>query len=268
MAQGFTKYHGTGNDFIIIDDRASDFDLGREAIAALCERRFGIGADGLILLQKSEETDFRMLYFNSDGRESSMCGNGGRCIVHFAHRLGVIGNECRFVAIDGLHEAIIRDGIVELKMNDVKHVERHGEACVMDTGSPHYVEFRPSVAVMDLLHEAHRIRQSESYREAGINVNFCEWMEGDAIRMRTYERGVEAETWSCGTGAVAVAVSAAIQRNVEKGSCFYDVNTPGGRLQVRLEVQSMADGSRHFKDIWLCGPAVDVFSGELPGSPA
>lgn len=253
----FSKYQGTGNDFIIVDQREEQY-LRRSdqaAIARLCHRRFGIGADGLILLQRHPECDFEMVYFNADGGEGSMCGNGGRCIVAFARRLGLIGDNCRFMAVDGLHEARIRpNGWVELRMGDVKGIEQGAGFYFLDTGSPHYVEFVGSLERTDVFQRGREVRYSERFKKEGTNVNFVE--PGKAgITVATYERGVEDETLSCGTGAVASAI-AHYHRQPGQGQQAVSVQTKGGQLEVRFSPQAGA-----FADIWLCGPAQLVFEG-------
>ncbi len=255
----FVKYHGTGNDFILIDQRARQWlSPNDEAlVASLCQRRFGIGADGLMLLQSHPELDFEMVYFNSDGRLSTMCGNGGRCIVAFAERLGLVKESCRFLAPDGVHEARIRpDGIVELHMADVAGLEELPDgACVLDTGSPHYVRFVPTSEGLDVVGEGRKVRYAEPFAEAGINVNFVE-ARGRQLRVATYERGVEDETWSCGTGVTASALAWAA-RHPEVHSPLL-IDTRGGRLEVRFR-----RAGKGFTDVWLCGPATFVFAGEV-----
>ncbi len=252
----FYKYQGTGNDFIILDNRQGIYDtLTTGQVAFLCNRRFGIGADGLMLLNPKEGYDFEMKYFNSDGRESSMCGNGGRCMVKFAWHLGLKKPLYHFIAVDGEHEAEIDDdGTVSLKMKDVHSIrETHGDF-VLDTGSPHYVKMVNDVRNFNVAQKGHDIRNSNAFAKEGINVNFVEQNDDDEITVRTYERGVEAETLSCGTGVTA---SALVCYHNEIGFNNVTVNTPGGKLAVefdRLENDS-------YNNIWLCGPAEKVFEG-------
>lgn len=254
----FYKYQGTGNDFVIIDQREHQF-LKRDdqaRIERLCDRRFGIGADGLMLLQHKAGYDFEMVYFNSDGRESSMCGNGGRCITAFAHRLGVFEKSCRFWAIDGAHDAIVReDKWVELKMIDVQDVEQGRDFYYLNTGSPHYVTFRDELTGLDVYEEGRAIRYSDRFRAEGTNVNFVQ-MEGSGITVATYERGVEDETLSCGTGVTAAAIAYHLQSG--NGVSKVPIKVKGGELEVRF--QAGADG---FSEIWLCGPAELVFVGSI-----
>lgn len=250
----FQKYHGTGNDFIMIDQREQQYLTRNDqaVIEHMCKRHFGIGADGLILLQNHPTLDFEMIYFNSDGRESSMCGNGGRCIVAFAHQLGVFEKKCKFWAIDGLHEAVVNSNWVELKMSAVEKVETHNTHYFLDTGSPHHVAFVENVENVNIVAEGSEIRYSETYQPAGTNVNFVQ-TSGEGITVATYERGVENETLSCGTGVTAAAIAYHLKNPTKK---IVDIVTKGGQLQVKLE--SKNDG---FDDIWLCGPTQEVFRG-------
>lgn len=257
MLVKFYKYQGTGNDFILIDNRSYGLKPTTESIEKLCYRRFGIGADGLILLQDKSGFDFEMIYYNSDGRQSSMCGNGGRCIVKFAHDLKLIADTCKFWAIDGAHEAgILPDNVVSLKMIDVNDIQQNGNDYVLNTGSPHYVRFTTGVNEIKLVDEAHKIRYSNTYKTEGINVNFAEPLNSNTIRMRTYERGVEDETYSCGTGVVAASLAHASKHTDSIDSTA--VETPGGFLKVNFE--RTANG---FKNIYLVGPALKVFEGEV-----
>lgn len=250
----FYKYQGTGNDFVMVDNRKNIFPKQQKIIEQLCDRRFGIGGDGLILIEQDSETDFRMVYYNSDGNESTMCGNGGRCIVAFANFLDVFQNRCTFNAIDGLHEAEIKEGIVKLKMIDVQDIKKDAEAWVMNTGSPHYVTFSEDIEHLNVYKEGFRIRNSENYKQEGINVNFVEPISEDELFVRTYERGVEDETFSCGTGATASALSYMMQR--DKASI--DIKVLGGNLRIYAEKTESG-----FKNIWLEGPAQQVFKGEI-----
>lgn len=252
----FYKYHGTGNDFVLIDNREGILtDLSSEKIKNICNRHFGIGADGLILLEGHEELDFKMVYFNSDGRQSSMCGNGGRCIVAFAHKLGIIGKNTKFLAIDGLHEAeILNDKRVKLKMKDVENINVEDLGLRLDTGSPHLL-VQSTLNNLDVNSAGGEIRYSEPYSKDGINVNFVSYGNG-SLKMRTYERGVEAETLSCGTGVTAAAIGMHYSGKTELKEIF--VETEGGNLSVSFDVQ---DGK--YTDIWLTGPASFVFKGEL-----
>ncbi len=254
----FHKYHGTGNDFILIDDRKMSFPANdRQLIARMCDRHFGIGADGLILLQLHETADFRMVYFNADGNESTMCGNGGRCIVAFAKQLGIIDNETDFMAVDGLHHARVIGADIELAMNDVEHIVPGEGFLTLDTGSPHYVKFTESLPADDgFIREARNIRYSGPFKKEGINVNVATGGNG-TIQMRTYERGVENETLSCGTGVTAVAI-AAHKAGIGKAT-DWNIEVKGGRLNVKFDVE---DGA--YRNVRLTGPASFVFKGEYP----
>ena len=203
----FSKYQGAGNDFIIIDNRNSFFDTkNQELISRLCDRRIGIGADGFMLLNSSKQYDFEMLYFNADGNLGSMCGNGARCIVDFAKQLEVFKDTCSFLAYDGPHYAEWTDEYVRLKMNDVDDIESDNGSFFIDTGSPHYISFVENLESVDVEREGKAIRYNERYKNEGTNVNFVE-LSDEHISIRTYERGVEAETLACGTGAVACAIA-------------------------------------------------------------
>ncbi len=206
MKIAFVKYQGTGNDFVMIDDREKTFPQAQKIIAKLCDRRFGIGADGLILLQNAEGFDFKMVYFNADGNPSTMCGNGGRCLVHFATSLGIIQHTAQFLAVDGPHEATISDNRVSLKMADVSKITFDGDDAVLDTGSPHYVRFVEDAMEVDVFTEGRKIRHGKAYDEEGINVNFVS-LSRNGIAVTTFERGVENETLSCGTGVTAAALA-------------------------------------------------------------
>ncbi len=258
----FSKYHGTGNDFIIIDNRSFFFDkANHEFIAHLCHRRFGIGADGVLLLEPDDETDFRMIYFNADGRPGTMCGNGARCMVAFAHRLLNTGNRVVFAASDGKHEAEVvsfddkrSDYLVKLKMNDVDAIESFNNGFVLNTGSPHFVTAEFDPYKIDVVAEGRRIRNSERFVQEGINVNFIK-VEDGMVQLRTYERGVEDETWSCGTGSVAAAVAALYAGLTDH--LPVQIMAKGGSLKVF----AVKDG-KSFKNIYLKGAAKLVYEGD------
>lgn len=257
MTLEFYKYQGTGNDFIMVDDRDGKYaTINSEQIAKLCHRRFGIGADGFIFLRPSEEYDFEMVYYNSDGKESSMCGNGGRCILRFAHDLGINRENYSFMAIDGVHYGVISDNVVSLQMKDVSTIEERGEhSLFMDTGSPHHIQFMSTLPEEEFVQQAKEIRHSPQYAAEGVNVNFVS-IKGKELSMRTFERGVEDETYSCGTGVTAAAI-ASNHKGLSKGNHLY-IHTPGGKLELQFKVK---DG--HYSDIWLTGPAEQVFKGEI-----
>lgn len=251
----FFKYQATGNDFIILDDWDQQFPQSDvERIARMCHRRFGVGADGLILLRPDAGSDFEMVYFNADGKPGSMCGNGGRCAVAFAHALGRIGNQTRFRAADGLHEAHLKNGQVSLKMSDVAHLEQLPRYWFLNTGSPHHVQWVEELESLDVFKEGRRIRYS-LYGETGSNVNFVTGAGPGHFRVRTYERGVEDETYSCGTGVTATVLAMHAAGRLQATSAR--VTTLGGDL----EVQFAPDGGQGYTEIWLTGPAVQVFKG-------
>lgn len=261
----FVKYQGTGNDFILIDDRqvtlgqAKSFPThDQEYIAHLCHRRFGIGADGLILLQDSPAPGyaFRMTYFNADGREGSMCGNGGRCIVRFAHDLGLFETQTRFLAVDGDHEAAVQNDVISLKMSDVSGFTPFNEGIFLNTGSPHMVVFTDDVAAFDVVGQGRPLRHDLRFGAGGTNVNFVEVLADNSLFVRTFERGVEDETYSCGTGVTAAALTACLQRRM---SGPIAVKTPGGNLHVAFA----PTGTDTFSHIWLTGPATRVFTGTI-----
>jgi diaminopimelate epimerase len=252
----FYKYQGTGNDFVVVDDRSGSFPVSQPYIAHLCHRRFGVGADGLMLLQNAEGYDFRMVYFNADGTEGSMCGNGGRCLVRFAHDLGIIGNETTFIAVDGEHQAKVSPEVISLKMIDVNEVEKNEIYDFMNTGSPHYVEYVEDLKNMDVYQKGKNIRYSEPFvSRGGTNVNFVEVVGDNQLEVRTYERGVEDETYACGTGVTACALSANLRYGFED---FVDIKVLGG--QLRIEFDRTETG---YENIFLIGPAVRVFEGMI-----
>jgi diaminopimelate epimerase len=251
----FYKYQGTGNDFVIVDNRGLHFpDSNTDYVRSICDRRFGVGADGLMLLEDSKDYDFVMRYYNADGKEGSMCGNGGRCIVAFANMLGIIEKETRFFAVDGVHQAKISGGIVALEMQNLSEIEDLGTALLMDTGSPHYVQKVADVATLELIPLAHAIRYSSRFEEEGTNVNFVSYFESN-FKMRTYERGVENETLACGTGATAVALALNYWDAVDSP---IKLIVEGGLLEVSFEKKELG-----YENIWLTGPAEMVFKGEL-----
>lgn len=257
MTQTFYKYQGTGNDFVVIDNRYLSFDKNNtKHIKFLCDRRFGIGADGLILLESHEELDFKMVYFNSDGNESSMCGNGGRCIVAFAKFLGIIENNTAFQAIDGVHQAQIENETVKLQMQDVKHIKKFDSHVFLDTGSPHHVQMEADLSQLDIKKIGASIRYGAPYNETGSNVNFVSKVSDHEFSVRTYERGVEDETLSCGTGVTAVALAMNYTGQTDKN--LITLNVEGGTLKVSFEKNGQG-----YKNIWLIGPAIQVFKGDI-----
>ena len=257
MQQIFYKYQGTGNDFVMIDNRQQTFNKkDTKRIAFLCDRRFGVGADGLILLENHPEYDFKMVYYNADGNESSMCGNGGRCLVAFAKQLGVIENKAVFEAIDGLHHATIEGDIVKLQMLDVDTIEKYDNHVFLNTGSPHHVQFENNIEDFNIKSKGANIRYGAPYNETGSNVNFVKKVSDGTFRVRTYERGVEDETLSCGTGVTAVAL--AMHRLGETDKNHVTLNVEGGKLEVSFDLKNNS-----YNNVWLIGPATFVFKGNI-----
>jgi diaminopimelate epimerase len=259
MNMHFYKYQGAGNDFILIDNRNSAINYhDPQLIAHLCDRRFGIGGDGIIFLQDRDDYDFEMIYYNADGQPSSMCGNGGRCIVAFARFLGIIDSETNFLAVDGPHYAKISASgdWVSLQMIDVTEIGKDEDAYILDTGSPHYIKLVEGLKKKNVYKDGYSIRNNDTYREKGINVNFVEPM-GDGYFVRTFERGVEDETYACGTGVTAVALAMA-KHNHQSGSINTPIKVLGGDLNIRFNYDGQS-----FKDIFLEGLAVKVFEGRL-----
>ena len=254
----FYKYQGTGNDFVMIDNRSEFFPKENDKlIARLCDRRFGIGGDGLILLENDSETDFKMVYHNSDGNQSSMCGNGGRCLVAFAKKLNVIDNSCTFIATDGLHHATITEnGLVSLQMIDVPDINITPDYVFLNTGSPHHVQLVEDLENYNIKENGAAIRYGELYGAAGSNINFVKQINANTFSIRTYERGVEDETLSCGTGATASAI--AMNAAGKTNATSIHLNVEGGKLEVYFDKK---DGL--FTNVFLKGPAEFVFKGEI-----
>jgi diaminopimelate epimerase len=256
MTVVFNKYQGAGNDFIIIDNRNDIFNSENSAlINRLCDRRFGIGADGLILICSSPQYDFEMKYFNSDGKIGSMCGNGGRCSADFAIKTGIADIKLSFNAADGLHKASAENGIIRLQMNDPKEPYLVNGSYFINTGSPHYVIFRKNIDNIDVNSEGKKFRWAEEFAPGGTNVNFVE-IEKDGIYVRTFERGVEEETLSCGTGVTASAIASVLSGHLDTRNV--NVRTKGGDLSVSFNITG-----KNITDIWLSGPATFVFKGEI-----
>ena len=259
MKIDFVKYHGAGNDFVIIDDYEGLWDLSSlntATIEKLCDRNFGVGADGLMILKDHPDYDFEMVYYNSDGRRSSMCGNGGRCIVDLAFKKGITSDEMiYFLAADGPHKAKVGEGVIELGMSDVSVIETKGaEEYFLDTGSPHYIVMKEDLDI-NLITEAHRIRYNPEYKAEGTNVNFIKPTD-KGLEIRTYERGVEDETLACGTGVTAAALAYTRHHNSEAQQV--DIKALGGQLSVKFKKKGSG-----WEDIWLIGPAQRVFSGTI-----
>ncbi|MBK0369965.1 diaminopimelate epimerase [Flavobacterium agrisoli] len=254
----FYKYQGTGNDFVMIDNRSEFFPKENvQIIERLCDRRFGIGADGLILLENDSNTDFKMVYYNADGNESSMCGNGGRCLVAFAQQLGVINSKTIFIATDGLHHASVdQNGLVALQMIDVPEIDFHENYTFLNTGSPHHVELVPDLEQCDVKGKGAQLRYSDLYAPKGSNINFVKKINDNTFALRTYERGVEDETLACGTGATAVAI--AMNATGQTNETKLNMNVEGGQLEVYFEKRGAS-----YTNVFLKGPAQFVFKGTI-----
>ena len=255
MKMTFYKYQGTGNDFVVIDNRNGFFPKDNHAmIAEICNRKYGIGADGLLLLENNSKVDFTMVYYNADGKLGSMCGNGGRCIVHFANFLNIINENILFEAIDGLHEASINNAIISLKMNDVASINVNTNSVFLNTGSPHHVEMVEDLKNYNVAENGFLIR-NKTYGKEGSNINFVEKIGRNLFAVRTYERGVEAETLSCGTGVTAVAIALSETNRIDTNNV--ELHTEGGNLLVHF---NKLNGT--YYDVYLEGPAKQVFKGE------
>jgi diaminopimelate epimerase len=255
----FYKYQATGNDFVLIDNRQNQYSLSIEQIKQICDRKFGVGADGVMLIEKDPTLDFNLVYHNSDGSQS-LCGNGSRAAVQFASFLGMINGVAAFNAYDGKHDAALSpSGIIRLRMNDVLEAETIGNDFSINTGSPHYIKFVEQVQSFPVFDEGRMLRYNKTYKEKGINVNFVELLGDNTIFVRTYERGVENETLSCGTGVTAAALAASL-----KGySSPVKIKTLGGELAVEFKVGHSAGDNPTFTEIFLVGPAKMVFQGTL-----
>ncbi len=253
MELTFSKYQGTGNDFILIDNRDDVFPASTELITKLCGRKFGIGSDGLILIENHDELDYRMVFFNPDGSKS-LCGNGSRCGFAFAQKLGIVNTKGTFETTDGIHHASQENGDIRFSLFDVTVPEEIGKDRYINTGSPHHVKIVDNLDLIDVIEEGRKIRHSKRYiGQNGTNVNFAQLLQ-DMVKVRTYERGVENETLSCGTGVTAVALVAS-----EFGyESPVKIETAGGRLTVEFEKDQNT-----FKNIWLSGPATHVFDGSI-----
>ncbi len=251
----FQKYEATGNDFVIIDNRSGVYSFSEDQVKRICDRKFGVGADGLLLIEKHPTVDFNLIYFNSDG-SLSLCGNGSRAAVAMASELGIVNGQTTFNAYDGLHEAnLLSNHIVRLKMNDVKEARSIGENIFINTGSPHFIQVVDEAKNFAVVEEGRKIRFSEPFKPAGTNANFVQLLPNNTIFVRTYERGVEDETLSCGTGVTAAALASSFQGYTSPVS----IQTLGGLLFV--EFKSSQDGL--FTDVYLIGSAKKVFEGIL-----
>jgi len=253
----FDKYHGAGNDFIVFDNRLKSYnDMLVNQLKKICDRHFGIGADGIILIESHSDADFEMIYYNSDGKLSSLCGNGGRCAVSFALRHNIIKTETIFMTADGLHKAYqIHPNQIRLQMQDVVDLIENDNAIIINTGSPHYVKLIQNCKKVDTNSQGAAIRFSEQFMPDGINVNFIQKDTPNRYHIRTYERGVENETLACGTGAVAAAL-AMHYMGESNGECKIELQTLGGLLTVDFDFINQT-----YTNIHLQGPADFVYSG-------
>lgn len=257
MKISFDKYQGCGNDFIIINNLSNTFpNTSNDLIKNLCDRNFGIGSDGLILINESKKEPFEMVYYNADGNLSSMCGNGGRCAIHFCYQKNIIKKKSNFLAFDGIHNGEIFDDYIKISMQNVEGYELINDDIFIDSGSPHLVKILKNISDIDILRTSRDIQKSEEFKSEGVNVNYVKFVDYETVQIRTYERGVEDETLSCGTGAVAAALSFSILSNsdLEKVS----VKTQGGDLFVEFK-----NDNNNFYDIYLSGKVKKVFSGEI-----
>src|SRR6187549_856161 len=261
MKLHFYKYQATGNDFVVVDNRDGNLSFTKEQIEKICDRKFGIGADGLMLIEKHPTLNFNLEYFNSDGTQS-LCGNGSRAAVHFASQLGLVNGHANFQAYDGPHQAELSNGIIRLKMSDVKEVKKIGEDFFIHTGSPHFVRFVTDIHNYPVFKEGRKIRYSEDFKPGGTNVNFVELHSNNTITVRTYERGVEDETLSCGTGVTAAALAVSYRQY----SSPVKIKTRGGELSVEYKSGQSGQPAGQvgtFSEIFLIGPAKMVFEGDL-----
>jgi diaminopimelate epimerase len=250
----FYKYQGTGNDFVMIDNRAKIFPKNNIAfISQLCDRNFGVGADGVILIEEDTNLDFKMIYYNADGSQT-FCGNGGRCTVAFAKHLEIIDSKTKFIAFDGEHLAEIESGIISLKMIDVDEIEVKENSVFTYTGTQHHVELVDSLDNFPVFEKGREIRYS--YSDPGSNVNFVEQINNTTFRVRTYEKGVENETLACGTGVTAVAI--AMHKTKKTNSNLISLPVEGGNLEV-----SFIEENGTYKNVYLKGPATFVFKGSI-----
>ena len=262
----FYKYQGTGNDFVMVDNRSGNFNYNNaEFISSICDRRYGIGCDGLILIEDNNDLDFTMKYFNSDGSELGMCGNGARCVTQFAKKLGIINDSAIFQASDGAHHAeIIDNNYVRVKMNDIDMsnydlIDKNFDNIYLDNGAPHLVINSNDIDKIDVFNEGRKIRYGDKYKHEGVNINFVEFTSNSSLcKVRTYERGVEDETLSCGTGAIAVAVVLNYSNIINKEEI--KISMKGGNLKV-----SFSRVGDNFSNIWLSGAVSEIYKGEING---
>ena len=255
MLLNFSKYQGTGNNFVMVDNRTKTFPNGNtDIISYLCDRNFGIGADGIILIENDNESDFRMIYYNPDGTET-MCGNGGRCAVAFARDLGMIKDETTFNAFDGFHFASLNGENISLQMIDIDTIQNHEDYSFLNTGTPHHVELVDDLTDYPVFSRGKELRY-DLYGDKGSNINFVEQKNSDTFRVRTYEKGVENETLACGTGVTAVAI--AMHHSGKTAADTIKLPVEGGTLKVSFD---FSDGK--YSNVFLIGPAKFIFKGNI-----
>ena len=257
MEIDFSKYNGAGNDFILIDDRDNLINDNKLLISYLCDRHFGVGADGLIILKESNNYDFEILHYTSDGNLGSLCGNGSRCAVLFAYNKNIIGRKTVFKAFDGIHSAEILDnGLIKMEMNVNSDIVSNSYGTWLDTGSPHLVIEKDNIDKLDVNNEGRLIRYNDFYKKEGVNVNFIEKISDDQFKIRTYERGVENETLACGTGSTASAICMNFLGRTKSGKIT--MKCRGGDLNVQFN-----SSNNGFEEISITGPAKLVFDGTI-----
>ena len=254
----FYKWQGAGNDFILLDGRNGlDIETNPNIINRLCNRHFGIGADGLMVMSLIHGFDFRMTYYNSDGYEADMCGNGARCIVGLAAQLGVFQKEATFLARDGRHTGVLLPGgACKVSIRNVAQSETVGQGYFLNTGVPHLVVFIDRIDSVDVERDGSKLRFDSQFGPDGTNVNFVQ-LASSHLMIRTFERGVEAETLACGTGVVASAIAASLKdpQYASPVTC----KARGGTLSVSFQPEA----NQSFSNVWLEGPAREVFQGDI-----
>ena len=253
----FSKYNGAGNDFIIIDNRNDNINYNSSLIKNICDRNFGIGGDGLIIIKNSISSDFEILHYTSDGNLGSLCGNGSRCAIAFAYQNNIIDKNTVFEAFDGVHEAeIISDGLIKMEMKINSDIIQNKYGTWLDTGSPHLVIEKENTDKLDVNLEGSLIRYNDHYKREGVNVNFVEKLSNETFKIRTYERGVENETLACGTGSTASAIC--MNYLGKSNSNIITMKCQGGDLKVQFNSKD-----KDFTNISITGPANLVFEGQI-----
>ena len=257
MKINFSKYNGAGNDFILIDGRENSINNNKSLIKYLCDRNFGIGADGLIILKESNNCDFEILHYTSDGNLGSLCGNGSRCAVLFAYNKGIIMRKTIFYAFDGIHNAeILENGLIKMEMKVNSDIAINSYGTWLDTGSPHLVIEKNNTDKLDVNNEGRLIRYNDFYKKEGVNVNFIEKISDDQFKIRTYERGVENETLACGTGSTASAICMNFLGRTNSSNIT--MKCKGGDLNVQFNLSK-----RGYQEISITGPAKLVYDGTI-----